>query len=390
MVIANEQTQNTIFTYTKWTGIPVYGGKIATIWALILFILLCCLEAAAIWKLIRILSGVAVYSSASRSLVARLSGTIFYANSLISLVLTWRFIAAWDDLSQHWLKNELLSGLNTAKDKYIKRKIIFVTTFVSVCAIVEHIFSMMAAIGFHCGSLEGCLRTYILISHGFVLQSYEYNLWFAIPIFILSKLATILWNLQDLAIILMSMGIVSRYSMLNLYTKKLIQCEYQKKLNYNKLSYQHIDQWRKLRRSYARQAKLVRLLEKHLGPLVLLSNLNNLYFICLQLYLGIRIMSRSWISRTYYLLSLTWLSSRACGVVLAAAAIILYSKKALPDLRSCSSATYNIEVKRLITQLTYDNVGLSGMKLFFLSRQSLLEVVATVIKYELILLQYDK
>ncbi|XP_013163288.1 PREDICTED: gustatory receptor for sugar taste 64a-like [Papilio xuthus] len=331
-----------------------------------------------------------VFFHDTRSLVARLSGSIFYANGLISLILTWRFIGAWDCLSQHWLRNDLLTGLNVESDKYIKRKIIFVTTFVSVCAIVEHIFSMIAAIGFNCSSVEECFRTYILISHGFLLQSYEYDLWLAIPIFILSKLATILWNLQDLTIILMSMGLTSRYNMLNLYTRKLIQREYQKKQNYSKLTYLHIDQWRKLRRAYARQANLVRSLERHLGPLVLLSNLNNLYFICLQLYLGIRITSRSWISRTYYLLSLTWLLSRACGVVLAGAAIILYSKKSLPDLKSCLSATYNIEVKRLITQLTYDSVGLSGMKLFTLSRQNLLEVVATVIKYELILLQYDK
>ncbi|XP_013148433.1 PREDICTED: gustatory receptor for sugar taste 64a-like [Papilio polytes] len=324
------------------------------------------------------------------SLVARLSGSIFYANGLISLILTWRFIGSWDDLSQHWLRNELSSGLNIASDKYIKRNVIIVTIFVSVCAIVEHIFSMIAAIGFRCCSLKECFKTYILISHGFLLQNYEYNLWLAIPIFVLSKLATVLWNLQDLIIILMSMGLISRYDMLNIYTRMLVQREYQKTQNYNKLTYLHIDQWRKLRRAYARQANLVRELERHLGPLVLLSNLNNLYFICLQLYLGIRIMTRSWISRTYYLLSLTWLLSRACGVVLAAAAIILHSKKALPCLRSCLSAAYNVEVKRLITQLTYDNVCLTGMQLFSLSRQSLLEVVATVIKYELILLQFDK
>lgn len=72
------------------------------------------------------------------SLVARLSGSIFYANGLISLILTWRFIGSWDDLSQHWLRNELSSGLNIASDKYIKRNVIIITIFVSVCAIGKY------------------------------------------------------------------------------------------------------------------------------------------------------------------------------------------------------------------------------------------------------------
>ncbi|CAH2068991.1 unnamed protein product, partial [Iphiclides podalirius] len=231
---------------------------------------------------------------------------------------------------------------------------------------------------------------YILRSHGFLILSQEYRFWIAIPVFVLSKVATILWNLQDLLIILISMGLSSRYCRLNEYTKSLITGRNEPFKHVNSHNYRHKHLWRKLRKAYVHQADLVRALDKHLGPLILLSNINNLYFICLQLYLGIRMTNTDWISRLYYVTSLTWLLFRACSVVLAASEISVQSQHVLPFLRQCSRNTYNIEINRLTNQLTYDNIALSGMGLFSLTRKNLLQVIAAVIKYELILLQFDK
>ncbi|KAG7304210.1 hypothetical protein JYU34_011148 [Plutella xylostella] len=47
-------------------------------------------------------------------------------------------------------------------------------------------------------------------------------------------------------------------------------------------------------------------------------------------------------------------------------------------------------VQRLEKQLTKDVVALSGKGFFYLNRGILLEVVSSIIKYELVLLEFDK
>ncbi|CAH0722910.1 unnamed protein product, partial [Brenthis ino] len=240
---------------------------------------------------------------------------------------------------------------------------------------LEHMLSMMSATGFDCRPGE-YLQRYILSSHGFLVQSYEYTLWLAIPIFILSKSATILWNFQDLIIILISMGLASRYHRLNSYVKYVVRYEIRAR-NVKKVKtefYFHMNIWRKIRQAYVQQSALVRKVDGKLGPLVLLSNLNNLYFICLQLFLGIRQLDGSTINVIYYFYSLGWLLFRACSVVLAAADVNLHSKRALPYLFSCPNTESNVEIKRLKNQLSHDKVVLSGMGFFCLDRQKLLEV----------------
>ena len=45
--------------------------------------------------------------------------------------------------------------------------------------------------------------------------------------------------------------------------------------------------WREFRETYATLSFLVKKVDNHLGPIMILSFSNNLYFICLQLFNGI-------------------------------------------------------------------------------------------------------
>ncbi|XP_045761220.1 gustatory receptor for sugar taste 64a-like isoform X2 [Maniola jurtina] len=379
-----------VFTAARWFGIPTYGGSMALYWAIVLLIMLIGIEVAAIWKLIRALTGVANYAYGTSALIGRLSGSIFYGNAVLSLILCWRAVNTWKKLSVNWLRVET-KGLLLSPDARIKRRITFVVSFIILCAIVEHTLSMISATGLDCPP-EEYFERYILSSHGFLLHTWEYTLWLAIPIFILSKSATILWNFQDLIIIVISMGLTSRYRRLNSFVEHVVRYE-KRDENTNKLGtefYYQLNVWRSIREAFAQQSALVRQVDEELGVLFLLSNLNNLYFICLQLYQGIRKVDGVLINRIYYFYSLGWLLLRACTVVLAAADVNLYSKRALPFLFSCPSSAYNIEIHRLKNQLTHDNIALSAMGFFYLDRQKLLQVAAAIVKYELILIQYDK
>ncbi|CAB3221026.1 unnamed protein product [Arctia plantaginis] len=335
-------TLDSIFKIARFFGITSYGFTIAFSWSFILFIMLVTMEAWAIWKLVRIVTGRTTYMKFSGSMVStRLSGSIFYGNALMSLLLSSKFVHAWQSLSLSWLHTENPSGLTLPSDVAVKRRVIFVTSLVASGAFIEHMLSMMSATDFNIPPGE-YFKRYVLRSHSFVLRPSDYNLWIGIPIFLLGKLATALWNFQDLIIILISMGLTSCYHKLNLLEQISAQ------------GYKHGVVSEK--------------------PLYVKQDCRG---------------NGSTISHAYHLLSLSWLIVRACSVVLAAADVHIHSKRALNFLSSCPSSAYNIEIKRLQYQLTHDFVALSGMGFFSLRRGLLLEVVAAIIKYELVLIQYD-
>ncbi|XP_026726623.1 gustatory receptor for sugar taste 64a-like, partial [Trichoplusia ni] len=386
-------TLNSIFSKARIFGVSAYGVNVSFLWSVILLLSLIIVESRAIFRILRVLTKYAItnLTDDGQGLTAHLAGSIFYGNALLSLFFSIRFMQSWRKLSILWLRMETTDGLNFSPDKCIRLKAIFVATSILVLASVEHMMSMMSKLDFSYPPAE-MLRILILDSHGFLIGPYDYNLGIGIAIFVLSKFATALWNFQDLIIILISMGLTSRYRRLNLYVTNAIAFEkyHEGQKRFGTDLYLHIQLWRRLREAYVRQAALVRLVDKKLGGLILLSNINNLFFICLQLFNGTHRDKSSALNRGYYLFSVGFLILRACGVVLAASDVHRHSQKAVTCLNNCPSHSYNIEVKRLHYQLTHDFVALSGNGFFALRRQVLLEVAATILKYELVLIQYDK
>ncbi|KAJ8733776.1 hypothetical protein PYW07_014327 [Mythimna separata] len=380
---------NSVFSMARYFGISGLDLNLAFVWCFVLFVMLLVTESVAIWRVVTLVGGWRVQGS-NESIIGRLSGSIFYANALLSLFLSSKFVHSWRKLSRYWLSMETNTALDFPPDVKIKKRTIIISVFIGTIAVLEHVMSMLSAtgVGF---PIEEFFYRYVTLSHGFILRKQDYTLWYAIPIFIVSKLATVLWNFQDLIIILISMGLSSRYHRLNQYVTRVITIEkrFEARQRFGTELYLQIQVWRRLREAYVRQSTLVRMVDHHLGSLVLLSNINNLYFICLQIYQGIHKGNGSTISHCYYLFSLSWLIFRACSVVLAASDVHLHSQRALKCLQQCPSASYNVEMKRLQYQLAHDFVALTGMGFFSLRRELLLEVAATILKYELVLIQFD-
>ncbi|CAG9110985.1 unnamed protein product [Plutella xylostella] len=138
--------------------------------------------------------------------------------------------------------------------------------------------------------------------------------------------------------------------------------------------YASLQAWRRVREAFVRQAALVRRADAELGSLILLSNSNNFYFICLQVFNGAGGEDGMSLNKVYYLTSVAWLCARACAVVLAAAEVNVRSRTALGFIYEYPDRSYNVEVQRLEKQLTKDVVALSGKGFFYLNRGILLEV----------------
>ncbi|CAK1600230.1 unnamed protein product [Parnassius mnemosyne] len=64
------------------------------------------------------------------------------------------------------------------------------------------------------------------------------------------------------------------------------------------------------------------------------------------------------------------------------------SRTAITFLYKVSSRDFCTEVQRLIDLSHYDEVALSGLRFFYVTREFALSVVGTIITYELVLLQF--
>ncbi|KOB68434.1 Gustatory receptor [Operophtera brumata] len=181
--------------------------------------------------------------------------------------------------------------------------------------------------------------------HIFLQFPDDYSDWAAIPLLIISSMATALWSFQDVLIVLLSMGLTSRYHRLNKFVAKISAFE-KKQIKWdNKTEALKVYTWRKIREAYVKQAALVRKVDGSIGGMIVLSCSCNFYFICLQLFLGITTgKSISNIRRVYFVVSLVWLCIRIGSVVLAAADINVYSRGALNYIYECEPHCYNVEV----------------------------------------------
>ncbi|XP_075990639.1 gustatory receptor for sugar taste 64a-like [Anticarsia gemmatalis] len=383
------QVMEKVFQYSCIFG--VFGSKkrVTYVWSTLVLGALICVETMAIWKVIKALFGFAIDIIGHRSVAARFAGTMFYSISIASLILASRLFSAWHSLSAAWAKVERTMTLKVPVDKTLKKRMYFMATFMFSFSMFEHLMSIITTIGFDCPP-ELILKRYVLLSHGFMILRHEYSEWFALPLFFISAMATLLWTFQDLLIVLVSIGLSSRYRRLNqclarvcALEKKQMECD--KKTESLKLY-----TWRKLREAYVRQAMLVRKMDVALGGIIILSCMCNFYFICLQLFLVVtQSQTVTPLSRISYFITLSWLCIRVTCVVLTASDINVQSQLALKHIYTYDTHGYNIEVERLQDQLTKDYIALSGKGFFYLNKTILLQMAGAIITYELVLIQFD-
>ncbi|XP_068629136.1 gustatory receptor for sugar taste 64f-like [Battus philenor] len=378
-----------ILCWARWLGIAGSSKYYWKLWGMSLILLLAVVEIGAIWKVVKALAGWAVNTAGHRSVTARLAGATLYANALLSILLSWKLSTDWQKISEFWIIIErTLNASNVPIDKYLDMKMSAVIKFFIVCGFAEHILSIVAVIDVN-RPPSTWLERYVLISHGFLLQPSDYSVSIGIPLIILSIVATSLWNFQDLLLVLITMGLASRYRRINKYVAAVC-AKHNKEVESKTSETLDLITWRKIREAYVKQAALVRKVNDAVGPLILLSNSCNFYFTCLQLFLGItQAMSDTGLQQMYYLLSFVWLCLRTTLVVLSAAEVNIFSKAALPYLFDCQTQAYNLEIERLQYQLSKDFVALTGMGFFSLTKSLLLQMAGAVVTYELVLIQFD-
>ncbi|XP_044001646.1 gustatory receptor 5a for trehalose-like [Aphidius gifuensis] len=187
-----------------------------------------------------------------------------------------------------------------------------------------------------------------------------------------------IWNFTDIFIILVSLGLAERYKHLNKFA--IASSTFNNHENY----------WNQLRINYSILSNLVKETDNVLSPLIFLSIGHNFFFICLQLFIGVSDSNESDIVKIYRPFSFVFIVMRTIGVLFSAAKINDHSKNILPIIYQCPRSKYNNETYRLQCQLTSDEIALTGMSFFSITKGFILTVAGAIFTYEIILLQFSK
>ncbi|KYQ46620.1 Putative gustatory receptor 64a [Trachymyrmex zeteki] len=296
------------------------------------------------------------------------AGAIFYANCVMGLIIFFWLSSRWVILQRDWRAMELFIDSNKMKRPKLRWKLHLIAVSILFVALIEHILSILVHTKKYdwSGKSDNAtflnfLEIYCMSSHAFILEILKYNLALGIFIFIVSKLATFTWNFTDVFIAMVATGLAERYKTLNKYVTSSV------------LKHRPID-WSELREDYATLSFMVKKVDNDISPIILLSFANNLYFICLQLLNGLSKSDDGIISDIYFFESFLFLIGRTVIVTLLTARIYDQSKVILPILFSCSASTYNKETERLLHLLSTNDVTLTGMRFFSITRNFLLAV----------------
>ncbi|XP_017755956.1 PREDICTED: gustatory receptor for sugar taste 64f-like [Eufriesea mexicana] len=309
---------------------------------------------------------------------------VFNGTNLIASFLFLKLAMQWPSLMLTWEKveKELSHRHRKISKTSLSTKFKIVTVVVMTFALIEHSFSILHGYmkAKECAEHRGdtnIIGVYFQLQFPQIFEyTTEYSLWKGILVDVINILSTFSWNFVDLFLILISIALTDQFRQLNsrLYSiRGKAMPEWW---------------WAEARSDYNHLASLTRQLDTHISIMVLLSFATDLYFICIQLLFSFNPMQDT-SEILYFGFSFGFLLTRTTVVSLCAASIHDESLLPAPVLYSVSGSSYSTEVMRFLSQVTTDNICLTGMKFFSVTRSLVLTVAGTIVTYELVLVQFN-
>ncbi|XP_034481335.1 gustatory receptor for sugar taste 64a [Drosophila innubila] len=318
-------------------------------------------------------------------------GLVFFTFVQCACILFINLARRWPPLIRYWTRMELIFTKPPYKvlQSNLAKRVRLPALIIVALSIVEHaLYQSSAIVSFerrvkYCAkanhtSADTSFDNYILLNYDYVFEVLPQSRILAVFVLLLNGTCTFIWNYMDLFIMIVSKGLAYRFEQISMRIRKLEHEE-------NVAESAFIE----IREHYVRMCELLERVDNALSSIILLSCVNNLYFICCQL-LNIFNKLRWPISYVYFWYSTLYLVGRTACVFLTAATINDESKSALGVLRRVSNRNWCVEVERLIFQMSTQTVALSGKKFYFLTRRLLFGMAGTIVTYELVLLQFDE
>ncbi|XP_045450099.1 gustatory receptor for sugar taste 64f-like [Melitaea cinxia] len=317
---------------------------------------------------------------------------IFYGTTCVTTLMFLRVAMLWPALVRH------IAGVEDQEpyyDKNLTYKCNATCAVVLSLALMEHILSLLSAFAgaMVCYGENLSHQNFVKHFYPWVFNYLPYSFLLGVLTQFLHVQSTFIWNFSDLFIICMSYYLTSRLEHVN---KQLLvaQGKYLPEIF-----------WRTIREEYCRAAQLVRKVDDVISGIIFISFANNLFFICLQLFNtledGIKGNGEcsskgnpsgllgGYEAASYFLFSLVYLITRSMAVSLIASQVNTASNVPATVLYDVPSPVYCVEVQRFLDQVNGDNVALSGLQFFSVTRGLLLTVAGTIVTYELVMFQFS-
>ncbi|XP_063918410.1 gustatory receptor for sugar taste 64a-like [Zophobas morio] len=147
--------------------------------------------------------------------------------------------------------------------------------------------------------------------------------------------------------------------------------------------------WRNIRKDYCKLSTLLFTLDDHMSAMIIVSYARNFFFLLHFLTIFLRDTETNPLVKTYNYLMATGFVLRMTCLTFTSSWINEESQEPVIILNSVEPEEYNSEVSRLLLQLSFDEVALTGYKMFKLNKKLLLSVISAVVTYELMIIQYN-
>uniref|UniRef100_A0A182YKC8 Gustatory receptor n=1 Tax=Anopheles stephensi TaxID=30069 RepID=A0A182YKC8_ANOST len=307
---------------------------------------------------------------------------IFYAICTLLHLLFVRLAKVWRNFMMFWTQREEMFFARPYGAINLRRKVVCTAACVILSALVEHVtYVINQAYNVYQESLA-CrynvthpLKLYGSLTFRSVYLSVPYHHFTTAFLLYTTISLTFVWTFVDLFIMLLATGIACRFEQLN------------KRIDSN-LKNSSEAFWGEMRTHFVGLMELVEQTNRIVGPMVIVSCANDMYFLCLQTLNSLEDKPFA-INEWYFRYSFTFLILRTSMKLWYAADVDEKSTRTNKLVQKIHSEHYNDELE-ILRICSGAGVSISGMGFFNISRKIFLTMAGSILTYELVLIRFHR
>lgn len=201
---------------------------------------------------------------------------IFYVSVLYIRFCFGRMARRWPELMRHWARVEQqMPALQTHMERQrLAYRIKIVSIVVMTMSLAEHVLNIISIVSYsnRCNPNQADpIRNYFLAEQSQLFRFVEYRPVLAFMGKVINSSATFLWTYMDLFVILVSLGLASRFRQINESLRRYKGAAMPEQF------------WREHRVWYRSMCDLCNAVDDAVAHITMVSFANNLYFVCVQL-----------------------------------------------------------------------------------------------------------